>query len=352
MLKKALVCGNGYGHAPAFFYLSTGWRSLWRIGRTVWTVMPDYWLNNACQPNTNVEITGDTVAYQAKVLPVMIASPGDVFEERETVREVLHTWNYINSLRTGLVLMPAGWETHSSPELGNRPQELINGRVLKDCDLLIGVFWTRIGSPTGTSESGTVEEIEEHTKAGKPAMLYFSSRPVTPDSVDPAQYQSLQAFKAKCKALGLIETFDNIIDFRDKLSRQLQLCLHNNSYLRSLLANSGGNAPPFVEDNANGIRRPDLGSQLTVEARVLLKTASRDKNGTILKLAMIGGRFIQAGGKSFGGGGGRESARWEHALNELLGEGLVVERGHKGEYFELTHEGWALADKLSDDSDL
>ena len=105
------------------------------------------------------------MAYQATVIPVMIASPGDVFEEREIVRDVIHTWNYINSLKTRVVLIPAGWETHSSPELGSRPQELINSRVLKDCDLLIGVFWTRIGSPTGTSESGTVEEIEKHVKA-------------------------------------------------------------------------------------------------------------------------------------------------------------------------------------------
>ena len=30
-----------------------------------------------------------------------------------------------------------------------------------------------LGSPTGVSASGTVEEIEEHLRAGKPAMIYF-----------------------------------------------------------------------------------------------------------------------------------------------------------------------------------
>jgi hypothetical protein len=64
---------------------------------------------------------------------------------------------------------------------------------------------------------------------------------------------------------------------------------------------------------------------------------------------LVGGQFIQAGGSSFGGQGGRESARWEYALNELVDRKFVVERGHKGEVFALTHEGWALADTLPDD---
>src|SRR5713101_1313849 len=100
--------------------------------------------------------------YQATVLPIMIASPGDVLEAREVAREAIHEWNYVNSYSANAVLMPVGWETHSSPELGERPQELINERLLKDCDLLVGVFWTRLGTPTGKSPSGTVEEIQRH----------------------------------------------------------------------------------------------------------------------------------------------------------------------------------------------
>lgn len=35
--------------------------------------------------------------YQATVIPIMIASSGGVFEEREVIREVIYNWNYINS---------------------------------------------------------------------------------------------------------------------------------------------------------------------------------------------------------------------------------------------------------------
>lgn len=52
------------------------------------------------------------------------------------------------------------------------------------------------------------------------------------------------------------------------------------------------------------------------------------------------------GGKSYGGKSGRENAKWEAALNDLVFEGLMVERGYKGEVFELTHKGWEIADNL------
>src|SRR5580658_3645242 len=106
--------------------------------------------------------------YDARVVKVMIASPGDVSAERQLARDVFYEWNSIHSEDRGLVLLPIGWETHSTPEMGDRPQAIINRQVLADCDLLVAMFWTRIGSPTGTSVSGTVEEIEEHRRLGKP----------------------------------------------------------------------------------------------------------------------------------------------------------------------------------------
>lgn len=151
------------------------------------------------------------MAYAATAIPVMIASPGDVLDEREAARDVMHTWNYINSIRERVVLIPVGWETHSSPELGERPQQLINDRVLKECDLLVGIFWTRLGTPTGASASGTVEEIERHIAEGNPAMVYFSSRPVAPQMLDPDQYSALMEFRNKCRSMGPVRTIFMVV---------------------------------------------------------------------------------------------------------------------------------------------
>jgi hypothetical protein len=41
----------------------------------------------------------------AAVLPVMIASPGDVTEERDIIRAVLHDWNDINAQASSVMLV-------------------------------------------------------------------------------------------------------------------------------------------------------------------------------------------------------------------------------------------------------
>jgi hypothetical protein len=133
--------------------------------------------------NYRNEVDGGKLAYQATVIPVMIASPGDVLEARDIARDVIFAWNDVNSAHRKTVLMPVGWETHSSPELGSTAQDLINERILADCDLLVGIFWTRLGTPTESSASGSAEEIERHVQAGKPAMVYFSTAPVAPESL-------------------------------------------------------------------------------------------------------------------------------------------------------------------------
>lgn len=165
------------------------------------------------------------MSYVATILNVMIASPGDVTDEPDIVRAVVHEWNVINAEDRAQVLVPTGWDTHSSPEMGDRPQGVIKEQILKNADLLIAVFWTRLGSPTGKAESGTVEEIEEHLAQSKPAMIYFSSVPVRADTVDRQQYDALLAFKQTCSARGLIETYESLAEFRDKLTRHLALTI-------------------------------------------------------------------------------------------------------------------------------
>lgn len=287
------------------------------------------------------------MSYQATVASIMIASPGDVSEERQIAREVIHEWNYINSVSTKVVIMPVGWETHASPELSGRPQELINERILKGCDLLVGIFWTRLGTPTGKSASGTVEEIERHVTAGKPAMVYFSTAPVVPHNLDQEQFQAVIDFRRWCNQRGLTQEFENLIDFRQKFSRELQIALKNNQYLRDLFQSE--ERPVVSAPSIVGSRQIDdpLPYPLSKEAIALLDAASRDKSGMIMSVRYIGGHSIQASGMKFGDSADRRSmSLWEHALEQLIEHGLVIARGHKGEVFEVTKSGYDLAEKL------
>ena len=282
------------------------------------------------------------MAYKANVLPIMIASPGDMLDARRIVRDLIHEWNYVHSLPKNVVLMPVGWETHTSPELSGRPQEIINERVLKDCDLLIGLFWTRLGTPTGKAASGSVEEIERHLAAGKPAMVYFSSAPVAPDSLNAEQYAALQKFKQWCQSKGLIEEFENLPDLSTKFTRQLQITLRDNVYLRKLFDAS---VDYTIYSPQVTVSAPS--ASLSDEAKELLMEASSSKTGQVLKMRHMGGLVIQTNHKAFGGGGDpRAEARWEFALDQLVNEGFLRSEGLKGQMFKVTKEGYELADRL------
>ena len=152
---------------------------------------------------------------------LLIASPSDVQAEREEIVKAVHAWNATNLDKYNAVIHPVLWETHSVPEMGDRPQAILNNRLLSDCDMLIGVFWTRIGSHTGKAESGTIEEIQEFLSSQKPVSLYFSSRPVIPESIDPDQYNRLMKFKSECRDSGIVYEYNDIADFNLAIFKHL-----------------------------------------------------------------------------------------------------------------------------------
>ena len=160
------------------------------------------------------------MSFSATVFRVLVASPSDVAEERNAVASAIHDWNSHNSKLRGIVLLPVMWETHAAPLLGDRPQEVINDQIVRECDLLVGVFWTRIGSPTGEAESGTVEEINWFVGQKKPVMLYFSERDL-PKECDLEQVGRLRTFKKGIQQKGLVFDYENAKALENMLFKQL-----------------------------------------------------------------------------------------------------------------------------------
>ncbi|WP_454884768.1 hypothetical protein [Sphingomonas oryzagri] len=276
------------------------------------------------------------MVYRANVLNIMIASPSDVSEQRDDIRSVINDWNFSNSYQKNLILMPVGWETHSAPDLGGRAQEIINARLGDGCDLLVGVFWTRLGTPTGGFESGTAEEIFRHVEAGRPAMVYFSNAPVAPQSIDIAEYERVRAFKSQLFEKGLVEEFTSPIDFKDKFRRHLEIQINGHPYLKGILEH-------ISESEQDSLKS----AEMSEEAAELLISASEDAHGTIMTFTTMGGRHIQTNGKVFGNpGNARSSALWESALGELRSLSYVVPRGAKGETYQITNAGYIKVDQL------
>lgn len=282
------------------------------------------------------------MSYSATVFKVMIASPSDVESERVLVRNAIYEWNNINSESRQTVLMPVGWDTHSAPSMEARAQSVINTQVLADCDLLVAIFWTRLGTPTGEAPSGTVEEIQKHVAAGKPTMIYFSSAPVRPDSVDGEQYTALREFRSQCEKKGLVEVYEDLGEFREKFFRQLSIRVNEDLSPIPIDPSMKELYPEDRSSVASSIPR------LTEEAKNLLVEAARAKDGLILKVRSLSGLAVQAGGTNFvDQGNPRSEALWQNAVELLADEGLIVDRGSKGEVFGLTADGYEVADTLA-----
>jgi hypothetical protein len=161
------------------------------------------------------------MSFKAQVYRVFIASPGDLAEERNVAADVVNEWNALHAEAEAIVLLPVKWETHASPRTGVRPQEAINNELVQNSDILVGMFWTKLGTNTGVAESGTVEEIDQFTEAGKPAMLYFSRRPIDPNAINLAQQKKLRAFKASTYKNALTGGFAGLDDLRRTPLRDL-----------------------------------------------------------------------------------------------------------------------------------
>lgn len=283
------------------------------------------------------------MAYQATVIPIMIASPGDVKMERNIIRDAILEWNNVHAFEEKVILHPVSWDTHSSPELADRPQELINTRLLKKCDLLVGVLGTKLGTPTGKSKSGTIEEIEEHYNAGKPVMLYFSLKDLSRTEFDKMPLiAEVEGFKQECREYGIVEDFKDDADLEKKFAKQLQIALNENSHLKKIKDNHNKLTAYVAEKVFDPI------TDLSDDEKTLLLAASKDRDGLIVKTKAYP-RELLVGDMQFGGKSTREFTKWLHVTEQLAIKGLLVEEGLSA--FVLTHEGWNTVEQLGLDSD-
>ncbi|WP_223827433.1 DUF4062 domain-containing protein [Hymenobacter armeniacus] len=265
----------------------------------------------------------------------MIASPGDVQEERQAVRDLIYEWNALNADERKQVLLPIGWETHSAPDMKAPAQSIINESVLAPCDLLVGIFWTRIGTATAEYASGTVEEIQRHIASGKPAMLYFSEALVKPEINISKQFKQLQKFKSYCQPKGLYEGFSSLDEFKRKFRNQLQINIKK--YFPVAAVPASNHLLSLVKSSEK--------LELSIDEQSLLQEAAQDSRGIIQRHRIAAGTYIQTNRINFiKEQSPREIAKWDAIIGSLVHKGLFKPVGYKGEVFEVTAAGFEVID--------
>jgi hypothetical protein len=171
-----------------------------------------------------------------QVVTIVLASPSDLKPERKTLSEVVEELNRGIAAELGLTLELVRWETDAYPGFhAQGPQGLIDSVLkIEECDLLIGVFWKRFGTPVFDGKSGTEHEIlTAHSawqESGKPQiMIYFNEKPHTPQSRgETDQWGRVLEFKERFPKEGLWWAYKGKSEF-ERLVRQ-----HLTSWVRSL----------------------------------------------------------------------------------------------------------------------
>jgi hypothetical protein len=166
----------------------------------------------------------------------LIISPGDVSADR---------------------VEPVRWETHGTPEMGDRAQAILNKQIVDDCDLGIAVFWSRLGTPTGGHESGSVEEIERLLSKNSRVMVYFSSAPIPQAAVRGEEFHRLQEVRKRYEDRGLLGTYSTL----EQLAR---MCLlHLTTTVGGMLIQDEAPAQPIPATGSVTAPRPDIRLRVT-----------------------------------------------------------------------------------------
>jgi hypothetical protein len=145
-------------------------------------------------------------------------------------------------------------------------------------------------------------------------MLYFSSAPVRPESIDRTQHEALLSFKESSKQRGLVEEYETPAQFREIFTRQLAQTVIRNFLPSEVEASRGFDAPQLTEPVP----------RLSNDAERLLVEAAKDSHGRIVRMNTMGGLYIQTNGREFiEDRTAREEARWEAVLKELESQHLI-----------------------------
>lgn len=160
-----------------------------------------------------------------KKVRIFVSSPGDVAKERECVVHVSEELNKSVADAQGIVLEVLRWETDAVPGVG-RPQDIIN-RDLDRADVLIGILWSRFGTPTVSAGSGTEEEFnvayDSWSRSGRPKILfYFKKEAMVVNSRDQLdQLNKVLQFRDKLAKELLYSEFVSLNDFESQIRKHL-----------------------------------------------------------------------------------------------------------------------------------
>jgi|JI10StandDraft_1071094.scaffolds.fasta_scaffold594822_1 hypothetical protein len=267
------------------------------------------------------------MAYPGNIFQVMIGCPADAEKDLQIILDCISDWNIANSSPRQAAILPLHWRTNLLPQFGKSSQEVINKTLLAEADVLVVLFWNRIGSATREDISGTVEEIKKHSSTGKPTFIYFSLDISEANWVDAAQLESLKSFKKDIRDISTYIEYNNPEELRRVFTRHL-----------TQLFNQLSDATVAPERDAQF-------APLTPAAIELLTSAALSAAGRIAWLRSAQGDIFQTTDAHNDPDSQRDTARFVAGLEQLLERELV--RRLSDAVYLVTEKGYNLADYIA-----
>jgi hypothetical protein len=163
------------------------------------------------------------------LLRAVVISPGDVLAERDAVEEVLREVNRDTARQAELHIELWRWETDAHAGFHPEgPQGLIDPILdIADCDLVILILWSRLGTRTPDGKTGTEHEFQTAYGSWKAhrrpqIMAYFRDFPTSGESGEDGQVEMVRKFKEDFPLEGLTGKYADLMDFRRVWEKDLR----------------------------------------------------------------------------------------------------------------------------------
>lgn len=163
---------------------------------------------------------------QLTLLKLVFCGPSDVEKEILIGKEIVDQWNQRHGEARGLWIKHHHWKTDTYPDLSDRAQNIPNRQLIDKSKILVAVFWSRFGTPTGIADSGTQEEILRAANLGRKVMVYFSDLEPKPANAENRQLDLLWQFRQALRSRGICWPFSSRDAFRKLFENHLALALN------------------------------------------------------------------------------------------------------------------------------
>ena len=221
------------------------------------------------------------MTYVATVVQVLLSSPSDLPpEHRDLIHSTIRAWNTNYSRRFSVLFSPTDWQEGVSPSYGQEPQAFINEQLVASSDMGLVVFTSRLGTPTKTHPSGTVEEIALLHSQNKRVAILRNLMPSAPPTTTEAIQQSaaLNEYLRSIQNKALYSTYSS--------NEQLTQIINNT--LNNVARDYDPPSEPATSPAHNPKNNPSLGVWPSVDIERYTETDSKGrlKNKRLLYLSL------------------------------------------------------------------